>query len=95
MSECSEIRARHILVTSEEEAKELRQEIVDGKDFGHVARKKSQCPSSYNCGDLGFFRRGAMVPEFDEAAFSLPLNQVSEPVKTNFGWHLIMVTDKR
>lgn len=95
MEEYSEIRASHILVETQEEAQKIREEILAGKDFGHAARKNSKCPSGYEGGDLGFFKRGSMVAEFEKAAFELPLNEVSEPVKTQFGWHLIMVTDKR
>jgi parvulin-like peptidyl-prolyl isomerase len=95
MEKCMEVRASHILTESKEKIDELRTQILGGKDFAHVARKNSLCPSGAEGGDLGFFGRGRMVPEFEEAAFSLPVGQVSEPVKTQFGWHLIVVTDQR
>lgn len=95
MENFNEVRASHILVETKEDADRIKKEILAGKDFGHVARKNSKCPSGYQGGDLGFFKKGAMVPEFEQAAFSLPLNEISEPVKTSFGWHLILVTEKR
>lgn len=76
-------------------ANELRQRILAGEDFAALATQYSDDPGSgANGGDLGWFARGAMVPSFDEAAFSLPLNQVSEPVKSDFGYHLIEVLEK-
>lgn len=91
-----QVQASHILVKSEDEANQYRQEIVSGQSsFEDIAKKASQCPSGRAGGDLGFFGRGQMVPEFDQAVFSLPVGEVSEPVKTNFGWHLIKVTAQR
>jgi parvulin-like peptidyl-prolyl isomerase len=76
-------------------ANELRQRIVDGEDFATLAQEYSDDTSSaVNGGDLGWFGRGAMVAPFDEAAFGLEIGQVSEPVKTDFGYHLIEVTAK-
>lgn len=95
MENYSEVRASHILVDTKEEAEKLREEILAGKDFGHSAKKNSKCPSGHQGGDLGFFKKGAMVKEFENAAFSLPVNEVSQPVQTQFGWHLILVTDRR
>lgn len=89
------VRASHLLVDTEEEAKKLRDEIVNGASFGEIASKVSKCPSGRNGGDLGFFGKGQMVIEFEEAAFSLPLNEVSQPIKTQFGWHLLVVTDQK
>ena len=66
-----------------------------GTDFAALARKKSEGPSAANDGDLGFFRRGVMVPEFERAAFTLPLGGVSEPIRTKFGWHVIKVDERR
>jgi peptidyl-prolyl cis-trans isomerase C len=90
-----EVRASHLLVDTEEEALKLREEILEGKDFADVAAEVSKCPSGSKGGDLGFFSKGMMVPEFDEASFSLEVGELSEPVKTQFGWHLLIVTDKK
>jgi len=89
------VRASHILVNDEETAKKLKQEIENGADFAEIAQQHSICPSKENGGDLGEFRKGVMVKEFEDAAFSLQVGQVSEPVKTQFGWHLIQVLDRR
>jgi peptidyl-prolyl cis-trans isomerase C len=91
----TQVRASHLLVSSLEEASSLREEIVSGVSFADVANRVSKCPSGRNGGDLGFFGRGQMVIEFEEAAFSLPLNEVSEPIQTQFGWHLLVVTDQK
>jgi peptidyl-prolyl cis-trans isomerase C len=92
----SEVRASHILVDTEGEASQLRQEITSGqKEFTDAAKAVSKCPSGRNGGDLGFFGRGRMVPEFDQAAFSQPVGEVSEPIKTQFGYHLLVVTETR
>lgn len=93
--EVTQVRASHLLVQTKEEAVKLREEILAGKDFAEVAREYSLCPSGQKGGDLGFFGRGKMVPEFEQAAFSLPVGQVSEPIQTQFGWHLLIVTDKK
>jgi peptidyl-prolyl cis-trans isomerase C len=95
MTATMEVRASHLLVDSEEQCKQLREEILAGKDFAEVAKAVSKCPSGRDGGDLGFFGRGRMVPEFDQAAFNMPVGEVSEPVKTQFGWHLLKVTDQR
>jgi peptidyl-prolyl cis-trans isomerase C len=91
----NEVRASHLLVESEEQAKTLREEILAGKTFADVAKAVSKCPSGRNGGDLGFFGRGRMVPEFDQAAFSQPIGEISEPIKTQFGYHLLVVTETR
>lgn len=88
-------KALHILVKTEEEAKKIEEEINAGKSFEDAAKEYSQCPSKENGGDLGFFERGKMVPEFEEAAFTLEIGVVSEPVKTQFGYHLIKVVEKK
>lgn len=76
-------------------AEKLRQRILDGEDFAKLAEEYSQDPgSAANGGDLGWFGRGAMVPEFEDVAFSLPVGEVSEPVRTQFGWHLLEVLEK-
>ncbi|WP_024850537.1 peptidylprolyl isomerase [Hydrogenovibrio kuenenii] len=86
--------ARHILVDSEEKALELKQQILDGADFAEVAKENSQCPSSRSGGDLGQFGPGMMVPEFDKVCFSADVGSLEGPVKTQFGYHLIEVTDR-
>ncbi|KEA61713.1 Peptidyl-prolyl cis-trans isomerase PpiC [Marinobacterium lacunae] len=86
--------ARHILVGTEQQCLELKQQIQDGADFAQVARDHSQCPSGRQGGDLGSFGRGQMVPEFDKVVFSAPLNEVQGPVKTQFGYHLLEVTSR-
>jgi len=89
----TQVKASHILVKTEDEAKNLYEEIKNGKDFAQAAMEYSSCPSSRNGGDLGFFPKGVMVKPFEDAAFSLPVGEVSQPVQTQFGWHLILVTD--
>ena len=88
------IRASHILVKTEEEAKKLYDEIQNGVSFAKIAEEKSLCPSGQNGGDLGFFGKGMMVKPFEDAAFSLNVGEISQPVQTQFGWHLIQLTDK-
>ncbi|MGL4992118.1 MAG: peptidylprolyl isomerase [Sarcina sp.] len=89
------VSAKHILVETEDKIKELRDKIVSGsKSFEEVAREDSTCPSNAQDGNLGEFSRGMMVPEFENAAFDLAVSEVSEPVKTQFGWHLIKVDAK-
>lgn len=90
----TEVRASHILVKTEQEAKDLLNEIKNGASFADIAQEKSLCPSGQNGGDLGFFGKGVMVKEFEDAAFALEVGQVSEPVQTQFGWHLIQLTGK-
>ncbi|KKB10936.1 hypothetical protein VE25_15490 [Devosia geojensis] len=91
-----EIRARHILVETEEEANEVKAEIDGGADFATVAGEKSIDPGAANGGDLGFFRRGMMVGEFENAAFALTeVGQVSDPVQSQFGWHIIKLEERR
>jgi peptidyl-prolyl cis-trans isomerase C len=87
-----EVRASHILVGTEQEANNLLSQINSGKSFEELAQKHSQCPSGRKGGDLGFFTKGQMVPEFESAAFSMQPGQVSRPIKTQFGYHLIKVT---
>lgn len=86
--------ARHILVDTEEQCNELKEQISNGADFGDVAKQHSKCPSGGSGGDLGEFGPGMMVKEFDEVVFSAPLNEVQGPVKTQFGYHLLEVTDR-
>lgn len=86
--------ARHILVNSEERCLALKQEIENGRDFAEVAKQHSSCPSGRQGGDLGSFGPGQMVPEFDKVVFSGELGQVHGPVKTQFGYHLLEITDR-
>jgi len=89
------VGASHILVDSKEEAEFIKSKIDNGANFEAMAKRYSKCPSGANGGDLGYFERGQMVKPFEYAAFSLPAGQVSEPVQTQFGWHLIKVYDKK
>jgi len=90
-----EVHARHILVETEDEAKAIEDELKKGGDFAELAKKKSKDPGSADGGDLGFFTKDQMVPEFANVAFSLEPGKVSDPVKTQFGWHVIKVEEKR
>lgn len=91
-----EVHARHILVDSEDTAKEIYEKIAHGADFTQMAKQYSKDPGSKDDGgDLGYFTRGRMVPQFEEAAFKLDKGDVSLPVQSQFGWHLIKVEDKR
>jgi len=84
--------ASHILVASEADALDLKQQIADGATFADLAKAHSSCPSGKSGGSLGTFKQGDMVPEFDAVIFSeLPLGEVSDPIKTQFGYHLIEV----
>jgi peptidyl-prolyl cis-trans isomerase C len=87
------ITASHILVKTEPEAEALLEELKGGKDFAELAKEKSTGPSAPQGGDLGSFGRGRMVPDFEQAAFALKAGEVSQPVKTRFGWHVIKVTE--
>lgn len=96
MANEEEVSARHILVETEDEAKKILADLKKGADFVAIAKEKSKDPGSKeNGGDLGFFSKEQMVPEFAEAAFKLNKGQLSEPVKSQFGWHVIRVDDKR
>lgn len=91
-----EIKASHILVKDEKTAKEVKERLGKGEDFAKLASHYSIDPSSKdNGGDVGYFTKGRMVSEFDQVVFSLDVNQVSEPVKTEYGYHIIKVTDKK
>ena len=91
-----EVRARHILVKTEDEAKAIIAELDKGKDFVELAKEKSTDPNKSEGGDLGYFTKGRMVPEFEQAAFSMEKDTYSKtPVKTQFGFHVIKVEDKR
>ena len=88
----TKIRASHILVEKQSQALKVQEELKAGADFRELARKYSTCPSGKKGGDLGQFGRGQMVKEFEVAAFALNQGQVSEPVKTQFGYHIIKRT---
>jgi peptidyl-prolyl cis-trans isomerase C len=92
-----EIRARHILVATEQEARAALAEVRrPGTDFAEVARSRSSGPGSREGGDLGFFKRGDMIPEFEQAAFALSPGEISpDPVRTQFGWHVIKLEERR
>ena len=90
-----EVHARHILVETEDEAKAIVAELKKGADFAELAKKKSKDPGASDGGDLGFFTKDQMVPEFSSVAFSLEPGQISDPVKSQFGWHVIKVEEKR
>ncbi|MCO6440179.1 MAG: peptidylprolyl isomerase [Nitrococcus mobilis] len=86
--------ARHILVSEEQQCLELKERIENGEDFAAVAREYSKCPSGKTGGDLGEFRQGQMVPEFDQVVFNDELNKVHGPVRTQFGYHLLEVLER-
>ena len=91
-----EVHARHILVKTEDEAKDIIKKLNGGANFEELAKEKSIDPSAKNGGDIGYFAQGELVPAFSDAAFKLDKGTYTkEPVKTQFGWHVIMVEDKR
>jgi peptidyl-prolyl cis-trans isomerase C len=91
-----EVRARHILVQSKDQAVEVYEKIQHGGDFAALAKEYSKDPGSKDQGgELGFFSRGQMVPKFEEAAFKLKKGEVSEPFETQFGWHIVKIDDRR
>ncbi len=92
-----EIKAKHIVVEDEKLAKDIAEKLEDGEDFASLAGEYSTEPAaqSGSGGDLGYFGRGAMLAEFEEAAFNLEIGEISEPVKTQYGYHIIIVEDKR
>ena len=90
------VTASHILVHTEDEAKQLLEEIKSGKvAFEDAAAMHSLCPSGARGGDLGFFTKGQMVKPFEDAAFSMEKGEVSNPIQTQFGWHLIQLVDAK
>lgn len=88
------VRASHILVKTEDEALKLKNEIKNGDDFAKAAKQHSLCPSGQEGGDLGFFGRGQMVKEFEDAAFSMEVGEISNQIRTQFGYHLLYLTAK-
>jgi peptidyl-prolyl cis-trans isomerase C len=96
MGEEQEVRARHILVETEDQAKAILADLNKGGDFAKIAKEKSKDPgAAAQGGDLGYFSKEQMVPEFAEVAFKLDKGKLSDPVKSQFGWHIILVEDKR
>jgi peptidyl-prolyl cis-trans isomerase C len=91
----TQARASHILVKTEDQANQILKRLADGEEFAKVARRFSSCPSGKNGGDLGWFGKGMMVPEFEKVAFEEEVGKVVGPVKTQFGYHLIKVTGKK
>ncbi|MGL5168440.1 MAG: peptidylprolyl isomerase [Afipia sp.] len=90
-----EVHARHILVPTEDEAKAIKAELDKGADFAKLAKEKSKDPGAADGGDLGFFTKEQMVPEFSAVAFALAPGKISDPVKSQFGWHVIKVEEAR
>ena len=91
-----EVRARHILVESKDKARDLYEKLAHGSDFAQLAKEHSKDPGSKDQGgELGFFTRGQMVPQFEEAAFKLKKGEVGEPFQSQFGWHIVRVDDRR
>jgi len=88
------VSAKHILVDDLDQMKEIEAEITNGMSFEEAAKKHSKCPSAAEGGSLGSFTRGRMVPEFENAAFELEIGEISEPIKTQFGYHLIQLDEK-
>ena len=88
----TQVRARHILVPTLNEATDLHTKVKSGEDFGSLAKQFSKCPSGQQGGDLGVFGRGQMVKPFEDAAFGLDVGGLSTPVQTQFGYHLVQRT---
>lgn len=94
--EAEQVKASHILVADEATANEIKQKLADGADFAELAKEYSTDEGTKeNGGELGFFAKGTMVTEFDDVAFTLPVNEISDPVKTDYGYHIIKVEEKK
>ncbi len=89
------VNASHILVKTEQDAQVAYYDVTHGKAFEDVAKEKSMCPSKKQGGNLGWFGRGMMVKEFETATFSLKKGDISKPVKSQFGWHIIKLNDSQ
>ena len=89
------VHASHILVETEREANEIFELIEEGADFGELAQERSSCPSAEQDGELGWFGKDEMALEFEAAAFSMDEGEISEPVQSEFGWHIIQVHQKK
>jgi len=90
-----QVHAAHILVKREDQAKDILSRVKAGESFSDLAKKHSECPSKRTGGDLGWFGRGQMVKEFEEAAFGGAKGETVGPVRTQFGWHLIRIIDQK
>ncbi len=95
MERSDEVHARHILVQTEKEANDILVQLEAGADFQMLANTKSLDAENGNGGDLGYFQKNMMIPEFGEAVFALKKGQISKPIKTPFGWHIVLVEDRR
>ena len=95
MERQDEVHARHILVRTEKEARDILVQLEAGADFKMLADTKSLDAENGNGGDLGYFQKNMMIPEFGEAVFALKKGQLSKPIKTPFGWHIVLVEDRR
>ena len=91
----TQARASHILVKTQEQADQIMKRLTGGEEFDKVARRFSSCPSGKQGGDLGWFGKGMMVPEFEKIAFEEQVGKVVGPVKTQFGYHIIKVTGRK
>lgn len=94
-SQSAQIKASHILVDTKKKAEEMKDRLENGADFADLAKKHSTGPSSEKGGNLGFFGKGQMMPAFEKAAFNLEVGEISQPVKTKHGYHIIKVTDQK
>lgn len=91
----NQVHAAHILVRDQKKANDIKTEIMNGANFSDLAKKFSTCPSKKKGGDLGWFKKGDMVKEFETAAFAANKGDVVGPVKTEFGWHIIKVLETK
>lgn len=91
----TQARASHILVKTEQQAQQIMKRLTDGEEFAAVAKRFSGCPSGKQGGDLGWFGKGMMVPEFEKVAFEEEVGKIVGPIKTQFGYHVIKVTGKK
>lgn len=91
----TQVRASHILVDNKEKAQNIKNQIDNGKDFEELAKEASECPSGDKGGDLGFFGKGDMVKPFERKVFSMDVGEISQPVNTEFGWHIIRKDDEK
>ena len=91
----TKVNASHILVKGQEQAQDIYSRILDGESFADLAMKYSLCPSKKKGGNLGWFGHGQMVKEFERAAFTTKKGEMTKPVKTQFGWHIIKVNDAK